>query len=212
MTAVQLSLNLWQQIEQAQAQPQATDWLQLCLAFDEAMLTLQESERTPAGLKLATAADAINQMADVLAARAEAFGADWDRKPGDGPVMDFTEFVRQSLSLDLSELVGVPELYVRSPFEKDHGDGESVMEVVSKEELLGLIEPESVIDKCSEIETLEYDEDISSWVGILRDWMCDQGIDEVGFLELLDGAGLSVVKVWLALLLGGFGVWGAVER
>jgi hypothetical protein len=80
MTVVQLQLNLWQQLEQAQAEPQATDWRQLCLAFDEAI------DRPPVGQRLATAADAIEQMADVLVARASAWAEDWYRKPGDGPV------------------------------------------------------------------------------------------------------------------------------
>ena len=66
MTAVQLQLNLWQRLEQAQAQPEATDWRQLCLAFDEAI------DLTPLELRLATAADAIEQMADLLLARATA--------------------------------------------------------------------------------------------------------------------------------------------
>ena len=49
MTAIQLQLSLWQQLEQAQASPEATDWRQLCLAFDEAI------ELTPVELRLATA-------------------------------------------------------------------------------------------------------------------------------------------------------------
>ncbi|MGB8699772.1 MAG: hypothetical protein WCD18_10180 [Thermosynechococcaceae cyanobacterium] len=65
MSVIQLQLDLWQQ---------------LFLAFDEAF------DQTPVGLRLATAADAISQMADVLAARAEAFGVDWHRKLGDSPM------------------------------------------------------------------------------------------------------------------------------
>jgi hypothetical protein len=56
MTIVQLQLNLWQRLEQAQAEPQATDWRQLCLAFDVAI------DQTPVGLRLVTAADAIEVM------------------------------------------------------------------------------------------------------------------------------------------------------
>ena len=67
MTAVQLQLNLWQRLEQAQASPEATDWRQLCLAFDEAI------DQTPVELRLATAADAIEQMSDLLLATATAW-------------------------------------------------------------------------------------------------------------------------------------------
>ena len=60
MTVVQLQLNLWEQLKQAQAQPEVTDWRQLCLAFDETI------ELTPVELRLATGAAAIEQMADLL--------------------------------------------------------------------------------------------------------------------------------------------------
>ncbi len=56
-------------------------------------------------------------MVDVLAARATARADDWYRQPGDEPVLNeglFSEFVRQSLSLDLSDFVAVLELYVCS--------------------------------------------------------------------------------------------------
>jgi hypothetical protein len=51
-----------------------------------------------------------------------------------------------------------------------------------------------------------YDEDIADWANAVRGWMQRQGLDEVMFPELTSGVGLSVVKVWLALLLGGFGL------
>ena len=173
MTAVQLQLNLWQRLEQAQAQPEATDWRQLCLAFDEAI------ELTPVELRLATAADAIKQMADVLLARATAWAEDWNRRPGDGPVLDedlFAELVRQSFSLDLSGLVDEPELYVRSASEKAHEDAESVVEYREKTEVLA--ELESLVGQDlgnAEVE-LEHDEEVGAWAEAIRGWMERQGV------------------------------------
>ncbi|MCG9890841.1 MAG: hypothetical protein MH252_07185 [Thermosynechococcaceae cyanobacterium MS004] len=203
MTIVQLQLDLWQRLEQAQAQPQATDWHQLCLAFDETI------DKTPVGLRLATAADAIEQMAELLAARAIAWAEDWYRLPGDGPVLGddlFTEFVRQSLSLDLSDLVGVPELYVRSVSEKSHEDTESVVEYREKAEVLA--ELETFIDQGAEdeIEALEYDEDIAAWAEAVRVWLKRQGLESAAIAQLQQGTGLTLVKLWLAGLLGGFGL------
>jgi hypothetical protein len=203
MTIIQLQLNLWQQLEQAQAAPQATDWRQLCLAFDEAI------DQTPVGLRLAIAADAIEQMADVLAARALAWAEDWYRQPGDGPVLSedlFSEFVRQSLSLDLSELVAVPELYVRCVSEKSHEDADSVVEAVNKEQALLLAgADEEELEKLEDvIAQLEYDEDIAAWADAIRLWMQRQGMNEVTLAVLLKGTNLPIVKCWLALLLGGF--------
>jgi hypothetical protein len=196
MPILQLELNLWQQLTEAQQSPQAVDWRQLCLAFDEAI------DRTPVGKRLAAAADVIERMADVLAARASAWAEDWYRQPGDGPVLDedlFSEFVRQSFSLDLSDLVEVPELYVRSASEKSHEDTESVVGEVTKETALLLagaeLEPADLMDG------LEYDENVGEWAKAIAFWMQQQKLERVGFMELLDGVGYPVVKGWLAVLL-----------
>ena len=202
MTAVQLQLNLWRQLEQAQASPEATDWRQLCLAFDEAI------DLTPVELRLATAADAIEQMADVLLARATAWAEDWNRRPGDGPVLDedlFAELVRQSFSLDLSGLVDEPELYVRSASEKAHGDADSVVEYRRKEEVLAELESADGDMSKAEVE-LEHDESIGAWAEVIRGWMERQGLESVAIAKLQDGSGLSMVKIWLAALLCGLGM------
>jgi hypothetical protein len=197
MTVLQLELNLWQQLAEAQQSPQAVDWQQLCLAFDQAI------DQTPVELRLATAADAIEQMADVLAVRAVAWADDWYRQLGDGPVLGkdlLFEFVRQSFSLDLSNFVAVPELYVRSASEKSHGDAESVVEEVTQETALLLAgadeeEPAVLMDG------LEYDENVGTWAKAIALWMQQQKLERVRFVELLDGVGYPVVKGWLAVLL-----------
>jgi hypothetical protein len=202
MPILQLELNLWQQLAEAQQSPQAVDWRQLCLAFDEAI------DRTPIGLRLATAADAIERMADVFAARADEFFSGWHRQSisHEGPILDddlFTEFVRQSFHLDLEGLVGVPELYVREASEKSHEDAESVVAEVTKETALLLAGAEEVveIDVEQEIRHQGYDEDIAAWARVIALWMQQQKLERVGFVELLDGVGYPVVKGWLAVLL-----------
>jgi hypothetical protein len=206
MPILQLELNLWQQLAEAQQSPQAVDWQQLCLAFDQAMLTLQESNRTPVGNRLATAADAIAEMADVFAARADEFFSTWHRQSvsHEGPILDddlFAEFVRQSFNLDLDGLVGVPELYVRSVSEKSHEEAESVVGEVSKETALLLAGAADDVEPEVAIAQLEYDEDIAAWANAIALWMQQQKLERVGFVELLDGVGYPVVKGWLAVLL-----------
>jgi hypothetical protein len=168
MTVLQLELDLWQQLAEAQQSPQAVDWQQLCLAFDVAMLTLQESDRTPIGLRLAMAADAIEQMADVFAARADEFFSGWHRQrvSHEGPILDddlFAEFVRQSFHLDLDGLVGVPELYVRSASEKSYEDTESLVGEVSKETALMLAGAVYDVEPAVLVDGLEYDENVGEW-------------------------------------------------
>jgi hypothetical protein len=200
MAVLQLELNLWQQLAEAQQSPQAVDWQQLFLAFDE------EIAQTPVGQRLATAADAIERMADVLAARASAWADDWYRQPGDGPVLGddlFSEFVRQSFSLDLSDFVAVPELYLRSDHEKSHEDAESVVAEVTKETAL-LLAGAEVEEEPLPVAVLEHDEDIAAWVEVIRLWMHQQGVKKVVLAELLNGVNLPSIKCWLGVLLGGF--------
>jgi hypothetical protein len=200
MSIFQLELNLWQQLAQAQRSPQDANWHQLCLAFDTAI------DQTPVGLRLATAADAIVEMAEVLAARADEFFSTWRRVPEDGPILDedlFAEFVRQSFHLELDGLVGVPELYVRTALEKEHGDGESVVKEVSKEELLESLEPESQLEPIPMLE-LEHDEDVGAWAAIVREWMVSAGVEYGSISEVVNSTRLSAVKVWLAGLLDNF--------
>ena len=145
-------------------------------------------------------------MADLLLARATAWVEDWNRRPGDGPVLDedlFAELVRQSFSLDLSGLVDEPGLYIRSASEKSHDDVESVVEYREKTEVLAELES-FVGEDTEDVEQLKYDEDVGACVEAIRQWLERQKADEVAFAELREGVGLSVVKVWLALLLYGF--------
>jgi hypothetical protein len=201
MTIVQLQLNLWQQLEQAHVEPQKVDWQQLCLAFDEAIA------QTPIKQQLAIAGNALFEMAEVLAVRAEEMWGQWGQSDEDGPVLGdelFLEFVRQSLSLDLSDLVSVPQLYERSTSEREHGDAETQVEY--RDKAVVLAELESVVGEEGEgaIEVLEYDENVSGWSAVVREWLLTQKVEPVKLSEIFDALDLSIVQLWLAILLGGF--------
>jgi hypothetical protein len=201
MTVLQLELNLWQQLAEAQQSPQAVDWRQLCLAFDQAI------DRTPIGLRLATAADAIAEMADVFAARADEFFNNWRRVPEDGPVLDddlFAEFVRQSFHLDLDGLVGVPELYVRSASEKSHEDSESMVAEVTKETALLLAGAADEVEPEVAIAGLEYDENVGEWAKAVRGWLQSRSLKSASIMEVVEETKLTTCKVWLAGLLSDF--------
>jgi hypothetical protein len=156
------------------------------LAFDEAI------DRTPVGLRLAMAADAIEQMADVFAARADEFFSGWHRQrvAHQGPILDdelFAEFVRQSFHLDLDGLVGVPELYMRSDPEKSHEDAESVVAEVTKETALLLagaeLEPTVLMDE------LAYDENVGEWAKAVRGWMQSRDVESASIVEVVGSSG-----------------------
>ncbi|NJN23628.1 MAG: hypothetical protein HC810_03535 [Acaryochloridaceae cyanobacterium RL_2_7] len=133
---LQLELNLWEQIKQAEAAPTAIAFHQLCLCFD------QELERMSPKEKMEQGAEAIAQLASLLAMRAEAYYDEFQQKYDPcGPSFngeDFSELIRQSFHLDVDELMLEPELTYRLP-NQNHSNNSLVSEI-SKNDLLELLE------------------------------------------------------------------------
>jgi hypothetical protein len=201
MLATQLKLDFKQQIQQAQSSPQNVDWKQLCLAFDTAIA------RTPLNQQLALAADGILEMAEVYALRAEAWFEELRYSPEDEPVLAdgmFADLIRQSMHLDLGDLVAEPELYVRSTSEKSDDQGGTVVAYREKDEVLAEIESE-IQDGEAIALGASHDENVSEWVGAIQGYL-ERAEGVVSFSELVRELGMSVMVVWLGILLGGFEV------
>jgi hypothetical protein len=191
MAVLQLELNLWQQIQQAQAFPQDANWHQLCLAFDQAIA------HTPAHQQLAIAASAIEQLAELFAVRASLWFDGWERTPEDEPVLDadlFAEFVRQSMTIDLSDLVAEPELYVRSASdesEPEEGEG-SAVEYREKEEVIAELKSheERMEAATAVIRGLAHDENVADWASVIRAWLLQQGQTSAPLVQVQQETGL----------------------
>jgi hypothetical protein len=198
MQVVQLELDFSRCLELAKASPSIADWQKLCLAFDAAM------EQTPASERLAIGADAIVEMAQVFLIRASKFLSFSIDEDGEIVFEEdfFDQFLAEPPPIDVKRYLKVPELYVRNP-NKKHKDTESVAEVVDKQELLDLLEPESLLKPMPLLE-LEHDEDVAAWAAIVRGWMVSVGVDGVSISEVVDATQLSTVKVWIAGLLCDF--------
>jgi hypothetical protein len=191
----QLELQLWQSLQTAQAVPESAD---LDVLWGEMEKVIQGRELKA---QLEVSAEAILQMAGVLERRLQVLDEAVAMRSGADPVMAadaFDRFVRQSMDVDFEQFI--------EPLErKEHDYPEvrelvSVVEEVSKEELLGLLEPESTLEPLPMLE-LEHDEDVAAWAAIVRGWMLSVGVDGVSISEIVDGTKLSSVKVWLAGLL-----------
>jgi hypothetical protein len=200
MTAIQLKLDLWQQLQQAQDSPQDTDWRQLCLAFDQTIAL------TPTHQQLAIAATAIEQMAELLAARASLWFDDWGRSPDEEPVLDadlFAEFVRQSMTLDLSDLVAEPELYLRSASDESETVEGSQATYREKEEVVAELKSHEAKMEAAKaaIQGLAPDENVADWAGLIRSWLLQQGESAAPLVQIQQGTGLAIVQVWLAGML-----------
>jgi hypothetical protein len=200
MPARQLQINLWEQLQAATADPLACDFQQLCLMFDRTIAELSQRDRLQAG------ATAIQQLADLLAIRAESYFDAWQQRYDPmGPVLEedaIAALVRQSFFLDLDELMTEPE--VRFCLPSEYGGGDSVVGAIAKEALLEWLEESEVEGQDVSSEHLEDNEDVSTWIGLVRAWMDAGGLESVTLLELIQGVELSRVEVWMAALLGGF--------
>ncbi|MCM1982405.1 hypothetical protein [Lyngbya confervoides] len=196
---LQLELNLWDQLKEAEAAPTAIAFQQLLLCFDA------ELERMSAKEKMQQGAEAIQQLAELLALRAESYFEEWQQRyDPTGPSLesdDFADLVRQSFSLELEDLITDPDPTFRLPNQSE-GFSHSLVSAMSKDDLLELLE-DSEIQQEPAIAQMPYDEDVSAWIALVRS--CLEALDgRSELLEVIRGTALSPVMVWMALLLGGF--------
>ena len=169
-------------------------------SLEPELLGLTEKEQ------LHVAGQALCDLAQVCQRRAELMWDEWvDQHNTDGPIPDedfLAGLVQKSMFLDISSLVRQPKSRKGAVVAVD-SEGESVVEEVTKEVALLLagadeVEPEEAIV------IQGYDEDIAAWADAIRGWLKKRGLESAAIVQLQQGTGLSVVRLWLAGLLGGF--------
>jgi hypothetical protein len=194
-TFEQLELQLWQTLQEAQAMPEEAN---LDLLWDELETAIVGRDLKE---QLEVSAEAILQIAGLVQERCMfRFEELVARHSDEGPVMPedtFDLYVRQSMEVDFDQ-------FVETIGRKEHEYPEfrelvSVVEEVSKEELLELLEDEPI-----PMLELEHDEDVAAWAAIVREWMVLRGVDSVSIGEIVESTQLSSVKVWIAGLLSDF--------
>jgi hypothetical protein len=199
MNAVQLELDFRSAIAQALAEPEVADLRMLWRSLEPQLLGLTQKEQ------LSVAGQALCDLAEVCQRRADLMWDEWvDQHNTDGPIPDedfLAGLVQKSMFLDISSLVRQPKSR-RGAVAFFEDEGESVVEEVTKEVALLLAGAEDEVEPEETMILQEYDEDIATWAEAIALWLKDK--DLTSFSELLNGVGLSTVKVWLALLLGGF--------
>ncbi|KAI9129504.1 hypothetical protein [Acaryochloris sp. CCMEE 5410] len=196
--ALQLELDLWQQLNQAEAVPVESNLQQLHERLDLVVSQLPLEE------KLATAGTALLQMAEILSRRAEVFLRDWrDAHNDDGPILDLDDemgMVRQSMVLD-DDLIAEPDPVTRRTLPKE--ECESIVVLKDKASLLGELETELRVEQLDEVLQVLEEEDVLAWVHAISTYL--QGTSGmVPIAELMQELQLSLVPIWLGMLLGGF--------
>lgn len=196
--ALQLELDLWQQLNQAEAVPVESDLQQLQERLDLVVAQLPLEE------KLSTAGTALLQMAEILSRRAEVFLRDWrDTHNDDGPILDWDDemgMVRQSMVLD-DDLIAEPDPVTRRTLPKE--ECESIVVLKDKASLLEELETELRVEQPDEVLQVLEEEDVLAWVHAISTYL--QGTSGmVPLVELKQELQLSLVPIWLGMLLGGF--------
>lgn len=208
---------LWRELEDAADIPEEADLSALCQMLDQAIALV------PDELKLKVAGEAIVQLAGVYASRANALLDAWERSQSSlGPVLSpqglADLLIRQSMRVDLSDLIQVPDhKYVRSenPFQPVEED--SMAGPVDKDILLEVLEYEHKLDDeaaIAEALGVAHSEDISAWVEVIFQYFSSSQQDSLSLVELSkkvkyplmsgEKKKSALIKTWIALLLGGF--------
>ena len=199
----------WKELEDAADIPQEADLLFLCQMLDQAIALVPEH------LRLAVAGEAFVQLANIYASRASSLLDAWEQSHNSlGPVLTAESLaallVRQSLQLDLSDLVQLPEhKYVRS--EEPHlATVDSIAGQVDKNALLKVLAEQqseyAVDDETAKAKALDvaHNENVSAWVEVIALWLQQNSCSQtVPLVKLQQGLGMPMVEVWLGLLLGG---------
>jgi hypothetical protein len=200
MQAIQLELNLWNNLEAAAAQPLAANMNDLWQELEAAIAPV------PQQLKLQIAAQAILRIAQIHASRAQRLLDDWEeiKEYDDEPVLNedmLAGMLRQTMVLDLDALLEPPPYYPRS----STSNPKSVAGVVDKVAMLEVLDQMAVLqsEQAQDPTQVAHSEDISAWAGAISQWMkhitsTGEAITLIGLQQLLE---IPLIEVWLGLLL-----------
>ncbi len=188
--------DFWQNIEIAKEIPERAKVVVLIEKAEELLSQLSFEQQ------LRIAGTAMAEIAEIYQSKSETLLEDWQQKYNPTEP-DFNEellagLVRQSMSLDLSELL---ELSRRQRVTPTNPEIESVAGEVDKQKLLEVLDQEQIKQQ---IWQTSYEENVTAWCDQISLWFSEHLAAECSLIELVEGTGLSLGKVWLSLLLGGF--------
>ena len=191
MKPVQLELNLWAELE---------DFQQMLDGVEAIVHHLPESQQ------LQAAGDALLRIAQMCESRAEMLMTEWEEAYRD-PIVGqgfFAEMVRQTMAVDLSELIEPAPL--RKPRTQTQKPSGTIVATVEKEAVLAMVEQmeqEAEMQK-QQVLGVAHSEDVSGWTAVISQWLAQQSAAGMSWSELEVGLGMPWVEIWLGLLLGGF--------
>ncbi|MBD1909043.1 hypothetical protein H6G02_23510 [Leptolyngbya sp. FACHB-16] len=209
----QLELPLWEVLREAAIAPDDADVRQLLNVLEESLADLDTVGQ------LQVAAEAIAQIVQVFQDRSilafeelEATASD------DGPTMPedaFDRYVRQTMEVDFDQFIEPLESLPRKLPERraDSLEAVSIVGGLDQSALLQALDeqmkehPEwTEVEAFNQALAIAHDEDVSSWVEAIGQWMGKKQIEMIPLVQLQQAIGMPLIQLWLALLLGGFAI------
>ncbi|MBD2090643.1 hypothetical protein H6F67_12340 [Microcoleus sp. FACHB-1515] len=192
-------LELWDELRSAQMMPEQVDVVALLDAMDAAIDQMPEADR------LQVAGEALLQVAELCAVRAEVLMTEWEEVYRD-PIVDrgfFSDMVRQTMSVDLTELMepASPRQQRTKSIAKLEG---SIAAPVEKTAVLTMIEQLETETAQQQVLDVTHSEDVTGWVKAIALSLQATSASTVSLTELSERLGMPQIEVWLGVLLGGF--------
>lgn len=209
MNAQQLELELEYAFEDAAEMPMLADLQALWQQAEPLMAQLSIQDQLRVGGIL------IEQLADIHQAKAACLLEAWQNTfdPQDPTLpMDWLQgLVRQTQQVDVSQLTAPVQRRPRGSSKKASADPDTLVGEVPKANVLKMLEQ---VDEASQKATalaVAHDESIAAWVGTIAAWF-EQHPQPILLHQLQRQLGWPLVKLWLSLLLGDFGLEATDEQ
>lgn len=189
--------DFWQSLQTAKEIPEKAN-ISVLIEQAEDMLSQFNLEK-----QLRLAGEILAAIAEIYQFKSEALLNDWQQKydPSE-PEFDeelLTGLVRQSMSLDISDLLEPPQ--PRQRVKSLLPEMESVAGEVDKQKLLQVLDSEQMRQQVFQT---SYDENVTAWCEKIFAWFNEYIGEECSLVRLVEETKLSLGQVWLSLLLGGF--------
>ncbi len=203
-----------QAIEEEQ-EPKIT--LDLEPLWQELDLRVQQHDLLPSQA-LEVAAEGISQIVLQFTQFAELAFEDLETVAERGVLLPkdvFDQYVRQTMEVDFEQFIEPLASSPRKAPESQHLNDElgSIVGELDRAAVLQVLDEQmrqhpglTEVEAFNQAMEIAHDEDISSWVGAIAQWMEEHQTSTISLVQLQQAMGMPLVQLWLTLLLGGFSI------
>jgi len=199
---------LWAKLHSARLSPEMLNVESILNAIDATVAQLPESKQ------LRCAGEALLQVAELCELHAQFLITEWEGTYRD-PIIDqgfFADVVRQTMAVDLSDLLEPPPVRKRRTKSTRNPEG-SIAAPVDKAAVLAMadqLEADYEETQKQAVLSIAHVENVAFWTGAIAQWLQTAPDRPVSITELSDGLEMPWVEVWLGVLFGGFQLdqWG----